>query len=242
MPTFGHPTLPKRVLRKVGACPKCIRASALGSLFAWIAVAAVTFAGVSALWRSLLVAVALAFTALSLTHVIVFFFRSRSLWRRLLAEHALEEAAGAHALTPAVPAVPAERVSPANRRAFLLVTGSALAGIVAGPLAGFTRRPAEAQTGDCLVRCLEQQYRILSSCLTECQSFLGGCLQTQDSRQCLTQYQTCTVRCTQRTPIGSAREHCEAACDRATTTTSSTTSTSSTTTTTTDCGPFGCGG
>lgn len=183
--------------------------------------------------------VVLAFTALSLTHVVVFFFRSRSLWRRLLAEHAIEEAAGAPGPTAAVPA---EHVSPANRRAFLLVTGSALAAIVVGPLAGSTRRPAEAQTGDCLVRCLEQQFKILSSCLTECQSVLGGCLQTQDSRQCLSQYQTCTVRCTQRTPIGSAREYCEAACDRGTTTTSSTTSSSSTTTTTTDCGPFGCGG
>ncbi|HVL05290.1 MAG TPA: hypothetical protein VM388_04850 [Acidimicrobiales bacterium] len=202
-------------------------------------VAAVTFAGVPGLWRGLAVAVALAFTALSSTHVVVFFFRSRSLWRRLLAEHAVEDAAGGHA--PA-PAVPAKHVSPANRRAFLLVTGSALAAIVAGPLAVSTRRPAEAQTGDCLVRCLEQQYRILSSCLTECQSSLGGCLQTQDSRMCLSQYQTCTVRCTQRTPIGSAREHCEAACDRGTTTTSSTTSSSSTTTTTIDCGPFGCGG
>ena len=236
MAAVAEKWLSRRGLRKLGACPKCIRASALGALVSWLGFTAITAVGLHGATRSLCLVVAVAFTALSLTHFVVFFLRSRTLWRGVLAEHGLEEGASA-ASGRAVPG----HVTSSTRRAFFTVTGTTLAAIVAGPVVGWSRRPAEAETGDCVVRCIERQYTVLSSCLLDCQAVLRGCAQAEDLVGCVSAYQSCTVRCTQRVPLGSVREFCESACNRGSTTSSSTSS-SSTTSTTTDCGPFGCGG
>ncbi len=209
-----------------------MRLSAAAAAGSWLVLAVIMVIGAPAgLWVPALAATA-GFTGLWLAHLVAFSGRSVRLWRRLV----VAEAPADHA---------------PSRRAFFAVTGSALVAVLAPSLVG-GRRSAGAQSGDCVTNCIERQYEILSSCLRDCQGSLRSCAeQSEDPRGCVASYQSCTVRCTQRVPMGPVREHCQSACDRATTTTSSSSTTSSSTTsssttsstsTTIDCPPYGCGG
>lgn len=132
-----------RVLRKLGACPRCMRLAALAALAGWGAVVVASIAGAGPLGVGLCAAAAGAMTMLLMAHVVGFFLRAARTWRFL------------QGLNP-----PVVGMKGAGRRRFLVTTSGALAGVLLG--VSTRPSPAFAQEGaprpaDCTGGCPEPE-------------------------------------------------------------------------------------
>lgn len=127
-----------RVAEKLGVCPFCMRASAIGSLLGWIAYAGVRFLRPGLLPAPLVVLVlivAIAFTTLIAAHLVAYMIRVTRRVRQRERRRAAESSSDPRVI---------------SRREFF---GVALrAGAYAGAIAFFGRVPAFAQVNNCLAK------------------------------------------------------------------------------------------
>jgi hypothetical protein len=103
------------ISRKLGSCPRCMRASLTLALASWVAVVVVAMLAGSAAVVAPAIGVAVAFTLLLVAHLIAFFLKSARTWRAVAAEDDAAEGYG-------------------TRRGFLVGATAFLAAVLFAPL------------------------------------------------------------------------------------------------------------
>ena len=107
--------------RKLGTCPKCMAGSIVGSALTWPVVAACYFFHLDPLTLMIGFAVAVAFTVLMLTHVVVHMFRVAPFLRNI-------------SIRPTAPAEPVSDARQNSRREFAVLVARAGFGFAAAAL------------------------------------------------------------------------------------------------------------